>query len=216
MNDINEFVKRYDTKDDFISALYQLWTMPGMVNRASIIGGLCFDGESGVYQEAFIYDGIEEAAFCAFFHTAPLKEIRLAQGYKSSHGKLHITGFLQQNSIYVGSADENDWPLLLEVQEKMDRFHSAPVFPKQCTWTGNFSHTIDGRTPKMTITDIIQRLKDMPVMKPKIMVVDEGTIRYHPLDEKCKAADWLYAYDEGTKQLMIYNTLDDVLVTANL
>lgn len=79
-----------------------------------------------------------------------------------------------------------------------------------------FSHTIDGRTPKMTITDIIQRLKNMPVMKPKIMVVDEGAILYHPLDEKCKAADWLYAYNEGTQQLMIYNTLDDVLVTANL
>lgn len=38
------------------------------------------------------------------------------------------------------------------------------------------------------------------------MVVDEGAILYHPLDEKCKTADWLYAYDEGTQQLMIYRT----------
>lgn len=71
----------------------------------------------------------------------------------------------------------------------MDQFHSAPVFPKQCTWTDDFSRTIDGRTPKMTMTDIIQHLKDMPVMKPKIMVVDEGTILYHPLDDVLVAAN---------------------------
>lgn len=214
MNDVNEFIKRYDTKADCLSALFQLWNMPGMVERMVMLGGFRY-GEKGIFQQAFVYDGIEEAAFCAFFHAAPLKEIRLTQCYKNSQDMFHITAFLQQNLIYVGSPNREDWTLLLEIQEKMEQFHQAPAYPKNCNWTFDFSHTLTDMTPKQAMAMLIQRLQSSPVMNQKIMVVDEGTALYHPLEQN-KTADWLYAYDKETQQLMIYNTLDDVLVAANL
>ena len=80
-NNLCVLQKEYETLEDMLSAMYQLWTMDGMKDRAVYAGDTKLDLEFEEHTSAYTKMGIPEPVFCAYFHHALVPEIEFTQSF---------------------------------------------------------------------------------------------------------------------------------------
>lgn len=215
-NNLCVLQKEYETLEDMLSAMYQLWTMDGMKDRAVYAGDTKLDLEFEEHTSAYTKMGIPEPVFCAYFHHALVPEIEFTQSFMDCQYIL-FRAILIHNRIKIVACGRENQKFFDDLEKKMETFHPAPVYPHNCYHTMDFSREITGDVcPEKVTPWILQGIGRIPVLSDKIMVSTKTCPSFHPVTAADTDITYIYAYDEKTQTLIVYDVRNDNYASANV